>query len=190
MRINDVEKVVGVIPQADVVEGRFGLFVANSDSYNYGSREDLPGFRVPADSAEAEAARWCVTFAVSNAKPPFYVAQPDFGFALRYGGFDQAENVPFSATVHMTYPGYKESQTIPSGTPALAYGQGIVTIPSGQYIYNASLRNAGAFVIVANTDEDTTDAGKPKYQATWDDRVVGTVEHYDTATGDLTIRQR
>ena len=191
MRINDIDEVVGVVVQADMTEGKFGLLCANAaGTYDFGSRANLPGIRVPATADEAEAARYCVTWQKDNRKPPYYVAQPDFGTSLRKGGFDQAANSPFSATVYMTYPGYTEGVDIPFGTPALGYAGGIVTIPSGDYIYAAGLTVMGAYVIVANTDEDTTDAGKAKVQATFDGRVIGTVEDYDTANGDLTIRLR
>lgn len=188
MRINRFEEVLGVMPQAAIVEGRFGLLVKNnSASYDFGSRTDLPGFRVPATADEAEQARFVLTWAVDNRKPPYLVTTPNASPSFRYG-FDGSAQFPASVTWYNTYPGYQESVEIPSGTPSLAYGVGTYTIPSGQYIANANLHNAGAFVIVANTAEDTTDAGKPKYQATNDARVIGVVEYYDSATGDLTIR--
>lgn len=187
MEINRLDQVIGVVTTADVVEGRFVLLTSHSKNYDFGSLTDLPGAKVPATAEEAKRARYCVTWAVDNRKPPYYQPMPAYSFALRQGGWDQAGNVPFSANVWMTYPGYQNSKTIPSGTPSLAIGPGTVTIPSGQYIYNVSLVVPGAPVIVANTAEDTTDAGKPKYQATIDERVIGYVEQYDSSTGNLTI---
>jgi len=187
MEINRFENVKGVVTADEVVEGRFGLLVANSVTNDFGSLADLPGFRVPATAEEAKRAKYVITFEVTSQKPPFYVPVPHYDWALRNGGFDQATNTPFSATVHTVYPGYKNSMTIPSGVPALAFGEGTYTIPSGQYIYDANLRNPGSPVIVANTAEDTTDAVKPKYQATMDERVIGTVRYFDTSTYDLTI---
>jgi len=189
MEINRFDEVMGVIPQADVVEGRFVIIKANVHSYDFGSRADLPGCAVPATAEEAKRARYCLTWAVHNGKPPFYQPVPALNWALRKGGWDQASNLPMTTTtVYTTYPGYQEGVTIPSGTPALAFGEGTFTFPSGCYIDNAALANPGAMVIVANTDEDTTDAGKLKYQATMDDRVVGFVEYRDSTNGDLTVR--
>lgn len=187
MEINGFKEVIGVIPQADVVEGRFGLLTSNAHSYDLGSRTDLPGFKVPATADEAEQARYIITWAMDNRSTPIYQPYPAYTWALRQG-WDQAANLPMtSTTVYTTYPGYMNSYTIPSGTPALAYQGGTFTIPSGQYIYNAGLKNAGAFVVIANTAEDTTDAGKPKYQATSDDRVIGRVLFFNTSNSDLTI---
>lgn len=189
MEINRFEEVLGCLVLADVVEGRFGLLAANSvDSIDFGSRTDLPGFRVPATAEEAKRARFVITWQVDNREPPYYNPAPQMDWSMRKGGWDQEGNVPFTSEVWLTYPGYQNSKTIPSGTPSLAFGTGSYTIPSGQYIYNAALKNPGAPVVVANTAEDTTDAGKPKYQATMDERVIGIVEHYDTSTGELTIR--
>jgi len=187
MEINGFKEVIGVIPQADVVEGRFGLLTSNAHSYDLGSRADLPGFKVPATADEAEQAGYILTWAVDNRSAPFYQPIPAYTQALRQG-WEQATNLPMTnTTVYTTYPGYMNSMTIPSGTPALAYHGGTFTIPSGQYIYNAALKNPGAYVIVANTAEDTTDAGKPKYQATSDDRVIGRVLYFNTSNSDLTI---
>lgn len=187
MEINRFEEVLGVVPIANVVEGRFVLLTSHNTSYDLGSRTDLPGAKVPATAEEAKRARFCITWAVDNRKPPYYQPTPAFDFAQR-GGWDQSENVPFDAEVWMTYPGYQNSRTIPSGMPSLAFGTGTYTVPSGQYIYDSNLTSPGSPVIVANTAEDTTDAGKPKYQATMDERVIGIVERYDSTTGDLTIR--
>lgn len=187
MEINGFNEVIGVIPQADIVEGRFGLLTTNAHSYDFGSRADLPGFKVPATADEAEQARYIITWAVENRKPPFYQPMPAYTWALRQG-WEQSSNLPMtSTTIYTTYPGHQNSMTIPSGTPALAYGDGTYTIPSGQYIYAAGLRNPGANVIIANTAEDTTDAGKPKYQAAYDDRVIGRVLYFNTSNAALTI---
>lgn len=189
MEINRFDEVMGVIPQADVVEGRFVIIKANVHSYDFGSRADLPGCAVPATAEEAKRARYCVTWQVSNGKPPFYQPYPGFSWALRKGGWDQNSNLPLtSTTIYTTYPGHQNGVTIPSGMPSLAFGEGTYTIPSGGYIDNASLATPGSMVIVANTDEDTTDAGKLKYQSTMDDRVVGYVEYRDSSTGELTVR--
>jgi hypothetical protein len=188
MEINRLGKeVVGVVPQADVVEGKFGLFVANVHSYDWGSQADLPGFRVPATAAEANFAKYIITWAVDNRPTPIYATYPAFTWTTR-GGFGDNANVPFAATVYMTHPSNQESLTIPSGTPSLALREGTFTVPTACYIANASLHTVGAPVIVANTAEDGADAGKLKYQSTMDERVVGQVIYYETATGRLTVK--
>ena len=190
MEINRFEDVIGVVPQADVVEGRFVLLKANADTADFGSMSDLPGVAVPATAAEANFAKYCITWAVNNGTPPYYLPMPAYAWALR-GGWDQATNLPMSSeTVYTTYPGYQESKTIPSGIPALAFGEGTYTLPSGCYIASNSLHTVGAPVIVANTTEDTTDAGKLKYQSTMDARVVGQVVAYDSTSGRLTVKIR
>lgn len=191
MKINRFEDVMGVIPQADIVEGRFVCIKPNVHSYDFGSREDLPGCTVPATAEEAKFARYCLTWAVDNGKPPYYKPVPHYDWSNRRGGWDQATNLPMtSTTVYTTYPGYQEGFTIPSGTPALAFGEGTYTVPSGCYIDNANIINVGARVEVANTAEDSSNAGKLKYVATMDERTIGFVRAYDSATGALTVEIR
>jgi hypothetical protein len=191
MEINRFEEVLGAVATVAVVEGMFGLLVENTPgSYDFGSRSDLPGFRVPATAEEAKRSRFLVAFPVDNREAPIYNPMPAMSYSMRKGGFDQAANVPFTAEVWLTYPGYQESKTIPSGNLVLCFGTGSYTIPSGQFIDNSNLHVPGAPVIVANTAEDTTDAGKLKYQATMDERVVGIVERFDSTDYSLTVRIR
>lgn len=187
MEINRLDEVMGVVPTADVVEGRMGILVTHTFSYDFGSRTDLPGFRIPATAEEAKRARYIITWAVTNQKPPFYMPAPEVAWSMRQG-FDRATNLPLTGSVYMIYPGHMDGVTIPSGTPSLALGEGTYTVPSGAYIYDANLQYPGSLIVVANTAEDTNDAGKLKYQSTMDDRVVGHVEHYDSSNGDLTFR--
>ena len=186
MEINMYEEITGVVTTADVVDGRFGVFTTHIHDVNYGSLTDLPGFKVPATAEEAKNARQLVTWAVDNRPYPAVLPLPSYDFQLRRG-FGSAANTPFSATMYITNPAYHESSTIPSGVGALAFGKGTYTLPSGQFIYNAGLLNPGALVQVANTAEDTTDAGKLKYLATMSDRKVGTVRRFNTTTGSLTV---
>lgn len=189
MEINRFEDVLGVVPVENVVEGRFVLLTSHSFSYDFGSRTDLAGAKLPDTAEEAKRAKYCLTWQVDDRKPPFYQPQPALSFSLRRGGFDQSANVPFDATVYLTYPGYQEGVTIPSGTPSLAFTDGTFTLPSGSYIYSADIIVPGAACIVANTAEDGADeAGKLMYQATVDARVVGYTERYDSNTGHLTVR--
>ena len=140
----------------------------------------------PATAEEANRARWIITWPVDERPTPIYASLPSMVYGTR-GGFGQTANVPFAATVYLTHQGNQESLTIPSGYPSLAFNEGIFTVPTACYIANVNLHSMGANVIVANTAEDGADAGKLKYQAAYDSRVVGTVRYYDSTTGRLTV---
>jgi hypothetical protein len=189
MEINKTNGVItGVIPTADVPEGRLGLFSAHTWSYDFGSRTDLPGWHVPATAAEAKFARFAITFAVDNTPFPQVKPYPSYGWALR-GGFDQATQTPTSVTLYLTDPAKQKQKTIPSGQPSLAFGKGVYTFYTGDYIASASWA-VGAGVVVANTADDggATHAGKLKVSTTFDaDTVVGLVREYNSTTGDLTV---
>lgn len=165
MEINKYTDITGVLTTEDIPEGRMVLITSHSQSHDYGSREDLPGVKLPDTSTEAGMARFCLTFAVDNTEPPIFVEMPTVvDTSLRYG-FDGSANVPFSATVHLTPLSMKKGLTIPSGWLALAFGPGTFTVWSGEYVYSASLV-AGAFLAVADTaTEDAATAGKLKYSA-------------------------
>jgi hypothetical protein len=186
MEINRFEhQITGVVTMAATVEGRAGVLVAHSQSHDFGSRTDLPGFRVPATAEEAKNARFLVTWAQNQTAFPQIQTLPSYDWALR-GGFDQPAQSPASVTLYMTNPANQNGQTIPSGMPALAFGKGTYTLASGAFIASASWA-VGALVQVANTAEDTTDAGKFKYLASYGDRKVGTVVEYDSTNHKLTV---
>lgn len=182
------DNIISVIPTADVVEGRMGLLTTHSHSYDFGSKEDRPGFKVPATAEEAKRAKFMIAWGEDNRETPIISPIPSTVFNTR-NGYGSTANAPItSATVYLTQPGHQEGLTIPSGTYSLAYFAGTYTVESGSYIYNAALENVGAPVIVANTAEDTTDAGKLKYQATMDERVVGLVIDFNSSTSALTVQ--
>ena len=188
MEINKLgENIYGVVPVANVVEGKFGLFVTHAWDYDFGSNVDLPGFRVPATIEEAKRAKYIITWAVSNLPEPFMYPMPHPTFSTRQG-FGTAGNAPWLAGVYLTYPGNQDSQTIPSGVPSLAFTDGIFTVPTDCYIANVNLHVPGSPVIVANTAEDGADAGKLKYQALMDERVVGFTVGYNATSGKLTVQ--
>jgi hypothetical protein len=191
MEIRQFDEVYGVIPNADIVEGRMVCMAAHTFSYDFGSRADLPGANVPATAEAAKNARFIITWAVDNRQPPYYQPQPSYNWALR-GGWDQTANLPMtSTTVYMTYPGYQTGVTIPSGTPSLAFGEGIYTLTSGYYINHASIGVIGSLLQVANTAEDGAgSAGKLQYLASYGDRKVATVVGYSATTGELTFHIR
>ena len=101
--------------------------------------------------------------------------------------YGNVANAPFSATVYLTQPNHQEGLTIPSGPPSLAFMEGNYKLASGEYIDSANIHSVGAPVIVANTAEDGADAGKLKYQATMDERVVGIVVGYNSSDASLEV---
>lgn len=186
MEIRKYQDIMPVVTVEAIKEGRLVLLVDSDETHDYGSQEDLPGVQVPADSTEAAKAKYVAGFAVDNRQLPIYVPQPSLSFALR-GGFDQTANVPFAATsVYLSHPGNMTTpQTIPSGEPALAFAGGVFTVPSGDFIYNASLV-PGAFLVAANTSDDGAgEGGKPKYSAS---AGVAKVIQYNSSTNELTFR--
>jgi hypothetical protein len=184
MEINRFEDIAGGVAQADIVEGRFVILTTNVVTEDFGSKEDLPGMKVPSTAEEATRAKYVSTFAVDNRPTPIYNPTPSMPFALR-GGFDQAVNVPFATTVLLTHPGNQEGQTIPSGASMLGFRTGTYTLPSGAYIYSADIIVPGAALVV---EYSGADAGKPKYTGTNAVGVVGETDRYDSSTGKLTVR--
>ncbi len=164
MEVNKYEDIMGVVLTEDIVEGRMVLLTSHSESYNFGSKEELPGVKLPATPTEAAKARYCVAFSVDNTKPPIYQPYPTLGSNLRYG-FNTTTNVPFTAEVYMTSPSMLVGKTIPSGTLGLAFGAGaVITVPSGAYVYSTDLV-PGAFLDVSDTESHGTDSGKLRYSA-------------------------
>ncbi len=187
MEINEYEKIIGVVPTADVVEGLMGLLTSHTWDNDFGSDTDLPGFKVPATADEAKSARYMITWRVNNMQFPAPLAYPAVSFSLRQG-FDHASNFPVALTLYGTNPAAQNCLTIPSGYKSLAFNEGRFTVPSCAYIYNAAFLTPGSPLEVANTAEDGADAGKLKYLAVYEaDRTVGRVYHYDATTALLTV---
>lgn len=191
MEINRFEDVIGGITQADTVEGRFVVMVANAMLGTYiNINDDLPGFKVPATAEEAKRAKYVLAFAVDNRQSPIlnYPAAPLFDTRGGFGG--NAQQGPLTGlTMYLTHPENQEGNTIPSGYRALGYTEGTFTFPSGAYVDSDEIKVPGAAIIVADTASDSAaDAGKPKYTATMAAGVIGVTEVFDSATGRLTIR--
>ncbi len=187
MEINHYgDTILGVIATEDIVEGRMVLLTNHSYSEDYGSLEDIPGVKLPDNTTEASRARYCVTWAQDNRSLPIYYPQPHFDNALRYG-FDQAANAPFNPTlVYITRPGVQEGLTIYAGTACVAFGEGIYTVPSGNYVYSAEVEIPGMPLTVANSGDDgASSAGKLKYSAS---NVVAEVYRFNTSTSALTFK--
>lgn len=192
MEINKYTDIIGVVTGEDIPEGRMVILTSHDQDYDFGSKVDLPGVRLPADSDEALDAKYCLTWPVSNANAEgpikMFIPTPSFAYALRSGGWDQTANVPFSATVHLTYPGHKEGVTIPSGYQALAFDRGVFTVPSGHFIYAAGIVTPGAKLEVLNkADDGAANAGLLSYTGTVA-LAVAVVERFELESYSLTFR--
>jgi len=187
MEINHYgDTILGVIASEDIIEGRMVLLTKHYWNEDFGSKVDLPGAKLPDTAAESTKARYCITFAVDNRSTPIYEPTPHYDWALRRGAWDQATNVPFAATVTLTYPGNQIGLTIPSGCGALAFGEGIYTIPATGYIYSAELLIPGSPLAAANTaDQGAAHAGKLFYSLT---NPVAEVIEFQDSTGNLTFK--
>jgi len=190
MEINKRSDDIGSIATEDIVEGRMVLLTSNP---GYGSTDltgrltDVPGVKLPDTPAEAALAKYAITWPSDNREPPI-VAWPAYPFALREG-FDQTANAPITGkTIYLTYPGYQNSQTIPSGSLALAMAGGVYTVPSGQYVYDATMQVPGTQLRAcdAATDGDAL-AGQLAVMVSGS-TCVAVVERFSTATYALTFR--
>lgn len=198
MEIRKYTDIVGAVVVEDIVEGRMVLLTAvgaaatgQPGSDLFGSRSDLPGLKLPETEAEADLAKFTVTWQVSNSvaegEIKLFITQPSFDFALRQG-FDLPANVPFNANVHLTYPGNQDSVTIPSGFQALAFDKGVFRVPSGQFIYSAAIELTGAQLSVANTaDDGAGESGKLQVQS-GGEAVVAVTEQFRNSDASLTFR--
>jgi len=165
MEINKYTDITGAVTAEAIPEGRMVVIVPHSQSHDYGSRVDLPAVKLPDNSTEAAQARFCVTFAVDNTVPPIYEPYPTIpNTSLRYG-FDGSANVPFSATVHLTPLSMVKGLTIPSGALALAFGPGVFTVWSGEWVYSASVVPGAYLAVTDPVTDGAEDPGKLKYSA-------------------------
>lgn len=181
---------LGALAVEDMPEGRCVVLTSHTWDNNFGSDTDLPGVKLPDNDTEAQMAHRIVTWTppdrVVGPGNLYIVPTPSVPFALR-GGFDRAANVPLTdVDIRITWPGNQESQTIPSGTKLLILGPGsVVTLPSGQYVYNSALETPGARMEALNEGDDTTDAGKLSYAAAG---TIAEVIRFYSDTAKLTIR--
>lgn len=182
MEIRKYEDIEGVVAIQDIVEGRMVLFTSHSEDYDFGSRTDLKGAKLPSSSDEALRSKYVAGFPVDNSKLPIYQPYPAFDWALRQGGFDQAANSPFTAKVYLTHPGNMVGQTIQSGALALAFAGGTYTVPSGAFVYSASM-DVDTFLSV---NYSGADAGKLQHSAT----DVGIAVVDSVSNESLTFRTR
>lgn len=184
MEINKMQDVIGVVATEDIVEGRMVLLTSSSETYNFGSRTDLPGIKVPATAAEALNAKYVSGFPMDNRPLPLMIPTPSVTFSLRQG-FGGVSNVPFAASVYLSHRENLIGATIPSGELALAYAGGVFTVTSGHFEASADLV-PGAKLEVLNTADDTAaKAGKLSYSASG---TIAVVERYDSTNLKLTFR--
>jgi len=189
MEINKQSDVLGVVPTEDITEGRMVLLTSHPGHGDdlTGRPTDIPGVKLPETEAEANRARYVLTWKVDRREPPI-VNWPSYNYALRQT-FDRDTNAPITGkTIYLTYPGYQESVTIPSGTNSLALGGGTYTIPSGQFVYSGAMQVPGTRLSVANTGDDgAASAGMLKVQE-GNEEYVAVVERFDTSAFSLTFR--
>ena len=187
VRMNRYGEAIPVVTTDTITEGRMVVLVTSSETYDYGSQEDLPGARLPADGDEAKVADYMIRFR-EDPREGFLSGLPgDDAYELREGWGRTTPNSPASSlTLYTSPPGNQATaQVIASGVVALAHSASTFTVQSGMYVYSASLA-PGVRLEVANVADDTTDAGKLQVGAT---DPVAIVEYFDTDTLDLTVRQ-
>lgn len=184
MEVRKYKDIMGGVATENIKEGRMVLIAAShSEGYDFGSRNDLPGMKLPDTSGEAAKAIFMAAFALDNSSLPIYQPYPAYTFALR-NTYDQTANVPFTADVYLTHPSDMLSQTIPSGAPMLGYAGGVFTVHSGDFIAASVVE--GGWLDVADTDSDSADdAGKFKYSASATNFLV---QDYDTTNQKLIVR--
>lgn len=187
--------IIGVVLTRDIVDGRIGLLVnagtTGTAPYSvYGSRGDLPGVKLPVTSAEADLAKYVVKWAKDNRPTPLYYPMPYYSWIVRNQGFETGQSSPdgrnlpmTSTTVYLVHPQVQEGITIPSGELGLAYGGGVYTFYSGEFVQDDTNLMPGARVDIGYTAG--TDQGMPKYAS---DGLFGTVEQYDATGPTVTIR--
>lgn len=189
MEINKQSDVLGVITTEDITEGRMVLLTSHPGFPDdlTGRQTDIPGVKLPDTEAEANRARYALTWKVDRREPPI-INWPAHSYALRQA-FDQSANTPITGkTIYLTYPGYQESVTIPSGTHSLAMGGGTYTVPSGQFVYSGAMQTPGTRLSVANAaDDGVANAGMLKIQEGAEE-YVAVVERFDTSEFSLTFR--
>lgn len=184
MEVNKYSDIRGVVLTEDIKPGRMVKITSHTWDHNFGSRTDLPGVALPTSEAEAKEAFFMIDWALDNRSLPVYHNAPRYDWALR-DGFDRTANLPMTAqTVLLTHASDMHTEmTINSGELGRAYGGGVFTVGSGDYVYSASMA-PGSKVAVAYTDPN-----KGKFIHTTDlSLTVGYVEKIDTTNNKLTVR--
>lgn len=187
MEIRKNTDIIGVYATEDIREGLMVLLTAHpgvGDDLT-GRLTDRPGVKLPDTPQEAAEARFVITWPANNVKPPI-VSWPHYSYALRQA-FDQAGNMPAQLNVYLTWPGNQECVVIPSGSQALAFDAGVFTVPSGMYVYDATMQTPGTKLRACDTSTDGA-ALAGMLAVVGGGTCVAIVEDFDTDTLDLTFR--
>jgi len=202
VEINKSHDITGVITTEDIVEGRhvlltshpgYGTIAGEAGVQDLTGRLiDEPGVKLPDTVTEAGRAVYIITWPVSNMKPPMMLpfVGPAYSFALRQM-FDQASNLPLTGrTIYMTYPGYQESVTLPSGCLALGFNgvKGEFTLPSGQYVYSANLQVPGTRLRACDTVTDGAGSAGMLAETNGVTTDIAEVSRFNVSTYALTFR--
>jgi hypothetical protein len=194
MELNRHDDLVGATAQEAIAEGLFVVQCPDATGQSMAGLNGTVGARKPANSTEAKNARWAAKWPQNNIPLPGPLAWPSLpnGFALRDGGFDQAQNNnPITLSYYLTYPGVIDgAYVIPSGYNMVLCGgnECVVTLTSGTFVASANLV-PGAMVEALNATDDTTDAGKLSY-TTDVTLAVADVVTYNASASKLTVRIR
>lgn len=190
MEVNKRSDIRGVIVTEDIVEGRMGCITTHPDYSGdvTGRLTSFPGVKLPDDTDDAARALYPITWPVDNRSTPI-VNWPTYDWSLRRS-LDQDANAPITdKTIYLTYPGNQESVTIPSGTQALAYGGGVFTVPSGQFVYDATMVTPDVALRACDTETDgAAYAGMLAVLASGSTTVIARVVRYDSSAHALTFR--
>lgn len=178
------EAILGAVAKQAITHGRMVKLAANSTSYNFGGRDDLPGCLMPTSAAEAALSKYLCLFPDDNRSLPVYEPGGSYTYGLRQG-FDQTTNSPLtSQTVYPVHPkDYEVAQVIPSGATCRLYGKGVFTVPSGGFVYSSTLETPDTTLSV-NATAGGADQGKLYYSAS---NVVAEVVKFNT-DASLTFR--
>jgi hypothetical protein len=195
MELNRHDNLLGATAQEAIAEGLFVIQCPDATGQSMSGLNGTYGARKPATPAEALRARWAAKWPQNNIPLPGPLAWPSLpnGFALRDGGFDQAQsNNPVSLSFYLTYPGVIDgSVAIPSGYNMILCGgdECVVTLTSGTFVANAGLV-PGAMVEALNTADDGAGSAGKLSLTTDTTLAVADVVAYDASNFKLTVRVR
>lgn len=195
MELNRHDDLVGATAQEDIAEGLFVVQCPDATGQSMASLNGTVGARKPLDATEAKNARWAAKWPQNNLPIPGPFAWPSLpnGFALRDGGFDQAQNNnPIALSYYLTYPGMADgAAVIPSGFNMVLCGgnECVVTLTSGMFVADAGLV-PGAMVEALNTADDGAGSAGKLSLTTDVTLAVADVVNYNASASKLTVRVR
>ena len=184
-RYAQVETILPAVAVEDLQEGHAVVLKPHTYTYNYGSREDLPGVQRPTTTAELEKGAVYVVAhppAAPNQDMPIYLNPPYIEWSLRLG-FDKPSNAAFQTTV-LTVPPSVAEEPIPvySGSLALAV-RGVVAIVE-DFIVNPASIQTGDFLTV-----ELTGTNHGKFKPAGADPKVAQVIAVETFAEDTSKKQ-